>query len=127
MDPFLRRFGEWSDEREAYILPRHLQSLMNSLPLIGKLLGTVIVGPIIERFGHRWTMAFTCSVQVVGPISEFLFPRMTFQKLANPLQVQVTSRTAAQFTAGRFLVYTAVGLVENVRAPSPTKLMLSDA
>lgn len=44
---------------------------MNSLPLIGKFLGTVIVGPIIERFGHRWTMTFTCGVQIVGPISEF--------------------------------------------------------
>lgn len=71
MDPFLRRFGEWDDERGAYVLNRHLQSLMNSIPLIGKFLGTVIVGPIIEKFGHKYTMAFTCVVQIVGPISEF--------------------------------------------------------
>lgn len=29
--------------------------------------------------------------------------------------VQVTSHKAPQFVCGRFLVYTAVGLVENVR------------
>lgn len=71
MDPFLRTFGKWNKEKETYFLPSDLQSLMNSLPLIGKFLGTVIVGPIIERFGHRYTMAFTCCIQVIGPISEF--------------------------------------------------------
>lgn len=70
MDPFLKQFGTWDAETEEYYLPSSLQSLMNSIPLIGKFLGTVIVGPIIEKFGHRWTMAFTCSVQVVGPISK---------------------------------------------------------
>ncbi|KAH8174172.1 sugar transporter domain-containing protein [Sarocladium implicatum] len=96
MDPFLRTFGHWDEVKEAYVLSRELQSLMNSIPLIGKFLGTVIVGPIIERVGHRWAMAFTCGVQVVGPI------------------IQVTSHAPAQFIVGRFLVYTAVGLVENV-------------
>ncbi|RMJ15209.1 hypothetical protein CDV36_005138 [Fusarium kuroshium] len=96
MDPFLRTFGKWNKEKETYYLPSDLQSLMNSLPLIGKFLGTVIVGPIIERFGHRYTMAFTCCIQVIGPI------------------IQVTSKNPAQFIVGRFMVYTAVGLVENV-------------
>ena len=70
MDPFLRTFGHWDEDRETYILSSSLQSLMNSIPLIGKFLGTVIVGPIIEKIGHRYAMAFTCAVQVVGPISE---------------------------------------------------------
>ncbi|RSL88112.1 hypothetical protein CDV31_016123 [Fusarium ambrosium] len=96
MDPFLKTFGKWNKEKETYYLPSDLQSLMNSLPLIGKFLGTVIVGPIIERFGHRYTMAFTCCIQVIGPI------------------IQVTSKNPAQFIVGRFMVYTAVGLVENV-------------
>ncbi|KAM5347753.1 hypothetical protein ACJ41O_007577 [Fusarium nematophilum] len=96
MGPFMRTFGKWDPSKETYHLPSELQSLMNSLPLIGKFLGTVIVGPIIERLGHRYTMAFTCCVQVVGPI------------------IQVTSKKPAQFIVGRFLVYTAVGLVENV-------------
>ncbi|KAM0210990.1 hypothetical protein ACHAQD_010455 [Fusarium lateritium] len=96
MDPFLKTFGSWNPDKEAYYLPSELQSLMNSLPLIGKFLGTIIVGPIIEKVGHRYAMALTCCIQVVGPI------------------IQVTSKKAAQFIVGRVLVYTAVGLVENV-------------
>ncbi|CAI0643568.1 unnamed protein product, partial [Colletotrichum noveboracense] len=69
---------------------------MNNLPLLGKFTGTVVVGPIIERIGHRRAMGVTCLVQIVGAI------------------IQVTSNHAAQFVTGRFLVYTAVGLVENV-------------
>lgn len=42
-----------------------------SLPMIGKFLGAVIVGPMIERWGHRLSMAITCCVQVVGTVSEF--------------------------------------------------------
>ncbi|KAF4470247.1 sugar transporter [Fusarium albosuccineum] len=49
MDPFMKTFGKWNETKEAYYLPSDLQSLMNSLPLIGKFLGTIIVGPIIER------------------------------------------------------------------------------
>ena len=70
MDPFLRTFGSWDSESEAYVLSSHLQSLMNSIPLIGKFLGTVIVGPIVEKIGHRYAMAFTCGVQIIGPISK---------------------------------------------------------
>lgn len=96
MTPFLRRFGTYNAAKKTYKLPSDLQSLMNSLPLLGKFLGTILVGPVIERIGHRWAMCFTCGIQVVGPI------------------IQVTSKTPAQFIVGRFLVYTAVGLVENI-------------
>ena len=71
MTPFLRTFGRWDDVEEVYFLPSSLQSLMNSIPLIGKFTGTVIVGPIIEKLGHRWTMVITCCVQIVGPISKY--------------------------------------------------------
>lgn len=70
MESFMKRFGHWNEDKESYYLPSDVQSLMNSLPLIGKFLGTIIVGPIIERIGHRWAMAVTCGIQVVGPISE---------------------------------------------------------
>ncbi|CAI4214322.1 unnamed protein product [Parascedosporium putredinis] len=96
MSPFLRKFGKYNEAKGTYTLPKQLASLMNSLPLIGKFTGTIIVGPIIEKIGHRWTMMFTCGVQIIGPI------------------IQVTSNNPAQFIVGRFLVYTAVGLVENV-------------
>ncbi|KAF9632966.1 hypothetical protein BFW01_g3829 [Lasiodiplodia theobromae] len=49
-----------------------------------------------EKLGHKKTMFLTCFTQIVGVI------------------VQVTSKTVAQFTVGRILIYTAVGLVENV-------------
>ena len=96
MTPFLRQFGTYNATTKKYALAKNTQSLMNSLPLLGKFLGAVIVGPIIERIGHKRTMYATCCVQVVGPI------------------IQVTSKAPAQFIVGRFLVYTAVGLVENV-------------
>ncbi|EEU38246.1 uncharacterized protein NECHADRAFT_77023 [Fusarium vanettenii 77-13-4] len=110
MDPFLKTFGKWNKEKEAYYLPSDLQSLMNSLPLIGKFLGTVIVGPIIERF---------VSLKPRGsPCEDWL----------TAIQVQVTSKNPAQFIVGRFMVYTAVGLVENVRLTptSPSTAMCAD-
>lgn len=70
MTPFLERFGTFDEEEGKWYLPSALQSLMNSLPLLGKFLGTVICSPLIERIGHRYSMAATCLVQVVGPISE---------------------------------------------------------
>ncbi|KAJ5368819.1 uncharacterized protein N7496_008579 [Penicillium cataractarum] len=69
---------------------------MISLALIGKFLGAMVVGPIIERVGHRSAMIVTCVVQIIGAV------------------VQVTSHSSAQFIVGRILIYLAVGLVENV-------------
>ncbi|BCS25084.1 sugar porter family MFS transporter [Aspergillus puulaauensis] len=94
--PFLRKFGRWSEDKEDYTIPTNVVSMMNSLPMIGKFLGAVIVGPMIERWGHRLSMAITCCVQVVGTV------------------IQVTSHSPAQFIVGRMLIYGAVGLVENV-------------
>lgn len=42
---------------------------MISLALLGKLAGTVIVGPLTEKLGHKRTMFITCSTQIVGVIS----------------------------------------------------------
>lgn len=70
MTPFMNKFGVYSESKKAYYLPSRTASLMNSLPLLGKFTGTVIVGPIIERIGHRRSMGITCGVQIVGAISE---------------------------------------------------------
>lgn len=70
MTPFMNKFGSYSAAKKAYYLPSRTASLMNSLPLLGKFTGTVVVGPIIERIGHRRAMAVTCLVQIVGAISE---------------------------------------------------------
>lgn len=71
MTPFINKFGEFSEKKRAYFLPSRTASLMNSLPLLGKFTGTVIVGPIIEKIGHRRAMGVTCFVQIIGAISEF--------------------------------------------------------
>lgn len=72
MTPFVTKFGAFSESKQAYYLPSRTASLMNSLPLLGKFMGTVIVGPIIEKIGHRRAMGITCFVQMVGAISEYL-------------------------------------------------------
>lgn len=40
-----------------------------SLALLGKLAGTVIVGPLTEKLGHKRAMFITCSTQIVGVVS----------------------------------------------------------
>ncbi|KAL2289776.1 hypothetical protein FJTKL_01094 [Diaporthe vaccinii] len=50
MTPFINKFGAFSQTKRAYYLPSRTASLMNSLPLLGKFTGTVIVGPTIELF-----------------------------------------------------------------------------
>ena len=47
-----------------------------SLPLLGKFLGAEIVGPIIERVGHRSAMALTCLVQIIGAISKYFLQQV---------------------------------------------------
>lgn len=42
----------------------------SSLALIGKFLGTILVGPLIEKLGHKKTMLITCATQIVGVISK---------------------------------------------------------
>ncbi|RDL36237.1 Uncharacterized protein BP5553_06849 [Venustampulla echinocandica] len=94
--PFAKQFGSYNAAKKTYALSPSLASLMNSLALIGKFLGTILVGPLTERLGHKKTMLVTCITQLVGVV------------------IQTTSRAPAQYTVGRIIIYTAVGLVENV-------------
>ena len=73
----------------------------------------MIVGPVIERFGHRTSMFYTCFCQIIGAVSELPLERFP-GFISDDLPVQVTSHTPAQFIVGRMLIYIAVGLVENV-------------
>lgn len=68
--PFIREFGSYNATTKKYALPAPTTSLMNSLPLLGKFLGTIVVGPLTERFGHRYTMALTCLIQIIGAVSK---------------------------------------------------------
>ena len=66
----MRQFGHYNEAKAKYAISSVTISLMNSLPLLGKFTGTVIVGQLTERFGHKWTMFVTCLVQIVGAISK---------------------------------------------------------
>lgn len=69
--PFLRQFGDYNEKKATWALPTRTVSLMNSLPLLGKFLGWMIVGPVIEPFGHRTSMFYTCFCQIIGAVSEY--------------------------------------------------------
>ncbi|KAL6243838.1 maltose permease [Rhinocladiella similis] len=95
MTPFARQFGVYFPETDTYGLRAKTASLMNSIPLIGKLVGTIIAGQWMERFGHRYSMVFACICQLLGVVLE------------------LTTKTTVQYTAGCFMIYIAVGIVEN--------------
>jgi hypothetical protein len=72
-NPFLKQFGDFDEKKATWALPTRTVSLMNSLPLLGKFLGSIFVGPLIERFGHRTSMFGTCVCQIIGAVSEYSF------------------------------------------------------
>lgn len=89
---FLRRFGERTGDG-VYVLPTDRKAIMNSVPWIGKILGCIVIEPLIDRFGYRASMIITAGVQIVALI------------------IEMTSKEWIQFTIGRNFAYTAVGLV----------------
>ncbi|GAM36405.1 sugar transporter [Talaromyces pinophilus] len=64
--PFLKQFGSYNEKKATWALPTRTVSLMNSLPLLGKFLGSMIVGPVIERFGHLQVTSHTPAQFIVG-------------------------------------------------------------
>ncbi|KAJ9138582.1 General substrate transporter [Coniochaeta hoffmannii] len=110
---FVRRFGV-KNASGAYKLPASRASLMNSLPWIGKLSGCLGSDAFIERVGYKKTMYAAAIVQIVALI------------------IEMTSQHWAQFTVGRIIAYSAVGLVENAvpaynaeTSPAATRGLLS--
>ncbi|KAJ8079086.1 hypothetical protein AAF712_006464 [Marasmius tenuissimus] len=93
---FGRQFGTFDSKLNRFALPARTSSLLTSLAFLGKLIGTIIVGPCTEKFGHRVGMIVLCAVTIVGTI------------------IQLTAKKAAQFLVGRIIVYIGVGIVENV-------------
>ncbi|KAL4914811.1 general substrate transporter [Aspergillus aurantiobrunneus] len=67
--PFVKKFGQYDEMTGGYAIPTKTVSLMNSLALIGKFIGALVVGPITERVGHRYAMVVTCVIQIVGAVS----------------------------------------------------------
>ncbi|PSR78135.1 general substrate transporter [Coniella lustricola] len=91
---FLERFGV-QNAAGAYKLPATRTSLMNSLPWIGKFAGCLGSESIIDRFGYKKAMYMGGFVQIIAII------------------IELTAHTWPQFTVGRIIAYSAVGLVEN--------------
>lgn len=50
---YARRFGEYQDETETYQIPARWQSAMGSGPQAGAIIGALLNGFIIQRFGYR--------------------------------------------------------------------------
>ncbi|CAK7222120.1 hypothetical protein SCUCBS95973_004733 [Sporothrix curviconia] len=92
---FLRQFGV-KNAAGVYALPTKRQSLMNSIPWIGKIVGCFTVEPLVERVGYRNAIVVAAIVQIVA------------------LVIEMTAHTWQQFTIGRNFAYLAVGLVENL-------------
>lgn len=67
---FLGTFGTLNEESGEYEITAIQQSLLNSIPWIGKLFGVIIAEPINDRFGYKYSMVFACAIQTVGVIVE---------------------------------------------------------
>ena len=62
---FLRDFGEVNADG-AYAFRPLIQSLLSSLAFIGKFLGCLLAGPLIERWGHRKIFAVLSVTSFLG-------------------------------------------------------------
>lgn len=51
------------------------QSLLNSLPWVGKLFGIVISEPLNEKYGYKVSLILACLLQTVGVIIQSGFRR----------------------------------------------------
>ncbi|KAJ3801455.1 hypothetical protein GGU11DRAFT_753602 [Lentinula aff. detonsa] len=58
---FGKQFGIFDPTLGQYALPAKTSSLLTSLAFAGKLIGTIIIGPCTERFGHKFGMLLALS------------------------------------------------------------------
>ncbi|KAK1764481.1 general substrate transporter [Phialemonium atrogriseum] len=92
---WLGTFGTIGKKGE-YEISAIQQSLLNSIPWIGKIVGVIVAEPINEKFGYKTSMVIASTIQVIGVI------------------VEMVGRNWGIFCAGRTIVYGAVGYIENV-------------
>lgn len=72
-DSWLGSFGTMKDSDGNPAITALQQSLLNSVPWLGKLVGVVIAEPINDRFGYKVSMTVACAIQTVGVIIESSF------------------------------------------------------
>lgn len=63
MTPFKERFGSYNEETHKYVISRITVSPINSLPLLRKLPGTLIISAIVDRIGYKRAIALSASHQ----------------------------------------------------------------
>lgn len=68
MQGFLKQFG--SEKNGKWGLTPLKTSLLSSLAFIGKAIGCLTAGPLIEWLGHRKVFALLSVISCVGVISE---------------------------------------------------------
>lgn len=120
---WLGTFGTIGKKGE-YEISAIQQSLLNSIPWIGKIVGVIVAEPINEKFGYKTSMVIASTIQVIGVIVESeqreteTAPPPTKKKkktwsgggtdMLTHCQL-VVGRNWGVFCAGRTIVYGAVG------------------
>ncbi|PLB54297.1 sugar transporter [Aspergillus steynii IBT 23096] len=73
MENFKRRFGQLQSDG-TYAFNNVRSGLIVSLLSIGTLLGALLAGPLADRIGRKWSIAFWCVVLHVGLIIQIASP-----------------------------------------------------
>ncbi len=69
----------------------------------------------MQILGHRYTMVLCCIIQLIGVVRRSLFYLFRLLELISlSYSVELSTYTTTQYAVGRFIIYIAVGVVENV-------------
>ena len=90
MVPFTHEFGVLGVNGK-YALAAPVASAANATPFLAKLFGTLICGPLMERFGRKLALFCIALISIVGVI------------------LQISATSIAQYIVGRCICYAATG------------------
>ena len=90
MQPFAHQFGVLGANGK-YALAAPVASAANATPYLAKMIGTLICGPLMEKFGRKPAILGVALISIVGVI------------------LQMSTTSIAQYIVGRCICYTATG------------------
>ena len=90
MQPFAHQFGVLGANGK-YALAAPVASAANATPYLAKMIGTLICGPLMEKFGRKAAIFSIAIISFVGVI------------------LQISTTSIAQYIVGRCICYTATG------------------
>lgn len=105
MQSFTRRFGEPLGPNGRYALPGWLSSIMTAVPFLGKAAGTVVCGPIAEKWGRRAAIIGLCALSFM-----FVLPIKSSSAL---FVISLTLIVAGSFFRPQHRVLPSLRLVES--------------